>query len=179
MVKAPGAAAGVAALAFADFAAVVAGVDAAVEASGLPATLLQALEATAPRGQVLILGDLKGDVTIPRVLVSSLIRRELTVLGTWNSKIAPAGGSEWDMVIATIASGRLRVAPLISHALPLAAAASTFDDMIARRVWSNKVLFAVSAQALSETFDPAVVPATVATAARASRQTAFAEVGAS
>ena len=63
--------------------------DAAVEASGLPATLLQALEATAPRGQVLILGDLKGDVTIPRALVSSLIRRELTVLGTWNSKIAP------------------------------------------------------------------------------------------
>ena len=65
------------------------GVDAAVEASGLPATLLQALEVTAPRGQVLILGDLKGDVTIPRALVSSLIRRELTVLGTWNSKISP------------------------------------------------------------------------------------------
>ena len=100
------------------------GVDAAVEASGLPATLLQALEATAPRGQVLILGDLKGDVTIPRALVSSLIRRELTVLGTWNSKIAPAGRSEWDMVIANIAAGRLQVAPLISHALPLAAAAA-------------------------------------------------------
>ena len=92
------------------------GVDAAVEASGLPATLLQALEATAPRGQVLILGDLKGDVTIPRALVSSLIRRELTVLGTWNSKIAPAGRSEWDMVVAHIADGRLQVAPLISHA---------------------------------------------------------------
>ena len=59
---------------------------------------------------MLILGDLKGDVTIPRVLVSSLIRRELTVLGTWNSKIAPAGRSEWDMVIANISAGRLQVA---------------------------------------------------------------------
>ena len=154
------------------------GVDAAVEASGLPATLLQALEATAPRGQVLILGDLKGDVTLPRALVSSLIRRELTVLGTWNSKIAPAGRSEWDMVIANISAGRLQVAPLISHALPLEAAARTFDDMVERRVWSNKVLFAVSAEALAETKDAAVVPTSVSTdGARA--QGALAEVGAS
>jgi L-iditol 2-dehydrogenase len=137
------------------------GVDAAVEASGLPVTLLQALEVTAPQGQVLILGDLKGDVTIPRELVSSLIRRELTVLGTWNSKITPAGRSEWDMVVAHIASGRLQVAPLISHALPLGDAAGTFDDMLERRVWSNKVLFAVSAQALAEAVDGSVVPAAI------------------
>ena len=135
------------------------GVDAAVEASGLPLTLLQALEATAPRGQVLILGDLKGDVTIPRALVSSLIRRELTVLGTWNSKITPTGSSEWDMVVANIAAGRLQVAPLISHALPLADAGRTFAEMLDRRIWSNKVLFAVSEQALAETADRAIVPA--------------------
>jgi L-iditol 2-dehydrogenase len=135
------------------------GVDAAVEASGLPQTLLQSLEATAPRGQVLILGDLKGDVTMPRALVSSLIRRELTVLGTWNSKITPGGHSEWDMVVSSIASGRLQVAPLISHALPLAEAGRAFAEMIERRVWSNKVLFAVSAQALAEAADPAVAPA--------------------
>ena len=125
----------------------------------MPVTLLQALQVTAPRGQVLILGDLKGDVTIPRALVSSLIRRELTVLGTWNSKIAPAGRSEWDMVVANIASGRLQVAPLISHALPLADASETFAAMTDRRTWSNKVLFAVSAQALAEVDDPDVVPA--------------------
>jgi len=135
------------------------GVDAAIEASGLPATLLQALEVTSPRGQVLILGDLKGDVTIPRALVSSLIRRELTVLGTWNSKIGPAGRSEWDMVVAHIADGRLQVAPLISHAVPLADAPAVFEGLTERRGRSNKVLFAVSDVALAETADPAVVPA--------------------
>ncbi|MET0864642.1 MAG: alcohol dehydrogenase catalytic domain-containing protein, partial [Nakamurella sp.] len=86
------------------------GVDAAVEASGLSTTLLQTFRATAPRGQVLILGDLKGDVTIPRELISSVIRRELTVLGTWNSKITPAGRNEWQMVVSHIADGRLQVA---------------------------------------------------------------------
>jgi len=138
-------------------AAVPGGVDAAVEASGLAVTLLQALEVTAPRGQVMILGDLKSDVTVPRELISSLIRRELTVLGTWNSKITPTGRSEWEMVVAHLVSGRLQVAPLISHAAPLEQAASLFDDMIARRVWSNKVLFAVSAQAQVESQDRAIV----------------------
>ena len=135
------------------------GVDAAIEASGLPATLLQALRATAPRGQVLILGDLKGDVTIPRELISSVIRRELVVLGTWNSKITPAGRNEWQMVVTHIANGRLQVAPLISHAAPLELAAQTFADLAERRTWSNKVLFAVSAEAQAEAFDSVVVPA--------------------
>jgi L-iditol 2-dehydrogenase/galactitol-1-phosphate 5-dehydrogenase len=135
------------------------GVDAAIEASGLPATLLQALRATAPRGQVLILGDLKGDVTIPRELISSVIRRELVVLGTWNSKITPAGRNEWRMVVTHIANGRLQVAPLISHAEPLEQVAQTFADMTERRTWSNKVLFAVSAEARAEALDSSVVPA--------------------
>jgi len=126
------------------------GVDAAVEAGGLPATLLQALEATAPRGQVLILGDLKGDVTIPRALISSLIRRELTVYGTWNSTIAPAGHSEWEMVVNAVATGRIAVEPLISHAAPLEQAPELFAALLGRRQWSNKVLFAVAAEARAE-----------------------------
>lgn len=126
------------------------GVDAAVEASGLPATLLQALEATAPRGQVLILGDLKGDVTIGRALISSLIRRELIVYGTWNSTIGPSGHSEWDMVVDAVATGRIALAPLISHAAPLETAPELFADLLARRQWSNKVLFAISPEARSE-----------------------------
>ena len=97
---------------------------------------------------MLILGDLKGDVTIPRELISSVIRRELTVLGTWNSKITPAGRSEWEMVVAHIATGQLAGGPADQSC---GAAGrwrrGTFADMTERRTWSNKVLFAVSAQA--------------------------------
>ncbi|MDF2706679.1 MAG: Alcohol dehydrogenase GroES domain protein [Nonomuraea muscovyensis] len=127
-----------------------AGVDAAVEASGFPETFLQTLEAVAPAGQVLVLGDLKGDVTIPRDLISSLIRRELTVLGTWNSKITPAGRSEWEMVVEHLHRGALRVAPLISHTPSLEEVPAVLADMAGRRVWSNKVVFAVSDEARRE-----------------------------
>ena len=134
------------------------GVDAALEASGLPQTLVQALEAVAPQGQVLVLGDLKGDVTIPRALVSSLIRRELTVLGTWNSKIAPAGRSEWEMVVSHLARGTLQVAPLITHTPGLSDVPRTFADMAEHRTWSNKVVFAVADEARTEANAPGAVP---------------------
>ena len=81
---------------------------------------------------------------------ASVIRRELVVLGTWNSKITPAGRNEWQMVVTHIANGRLQVAPLISHAAPLELAAQTFADLAEHRTWSNKVLFAISPEARSE-----------------------------
>jgi L-iditol 2-dehydrogenase/galactitol-1-phosphate 5-dehydrogenase len=126
------------------------GVDAAVEASGLPITFLQCLDAAAARGQVLVLGDLKGDVTISRTQISSLIRRELVVLGTWNSKITPAGRSEWNTVVAHVADGSLAVAPLLSSAPDLADADAVLGAIARRETWSNKVVFAVSDEARSE-----------------------------
>jgi L-iditol 2-dehydrogenase/galactitol-1-phosphate 5-dehydrogenase len=134
------------------------GVDIAVEASGLPATLVQAVRAAATFGQVLLLGDVSGDVTIPRELVSTVLRREVRIIGTWNSKIAPAGHSEWEMVVDHIARGDLEVADLISHVVDLADAAEVFDDLLERRTWYHKVIFAVSEQARAEIDDPAVAP---------------------
>lgn len=126
------------------------GVDAAVEASGFPQTFLQCLEVAGPHGQVLVLGDLKGDATIPRALISSLIRRELTVLGTWNSQITPQGRSEWDMVVHHLAAGTVQSVPLISHAPALAEVPDVMAAMAERRIWTNKVVVAVAEEARSE-----------------------------
>ncbi|MFK4149262.1 galactitol-1-phosphate 5-dehydrogenase [Streptomyces sp. NPDC004065] len=132
------------------------GVDCAVEASGLPSSLVQAITAAAPLGQVMLLGDLSGDLTIPRALVSSVLRRELRLYGTWNSKITPAGRSEWDMVVHHL--GRdLQVAPLISHTPALEEAPGMFQDMLERRTWYNKVVFAVAREARDELASPSVV----------------------
>lgn len=125
------------------------GVDCAVEASGLPATLLQAVTAAAPLGQVMLLGDLSGDLTLPRSVVSSVLRRELRIYGTWNSKITPAGRSEWDMVVHHL--GRdLQVAPLISHTPALEEAPRIFPDLLEKRTWYSKVVFAVAEEARAE-----------------------------
>lgn len=125
------------------------GVDIAVEASGIPATAIQAIELAATRGQVVLMGDVSGDVTLPRELVSSVIRRELRILGTWNARVMPPGSSDWDMVIARL--GRdLEVAPLISHTPSLDEAPAVFADLAERRTWYNKVVFAIAPEARAE-----------------------------
>jgi L-iditol 2-dehydrogenase/galactitol-1-phosphate 5-dehydrogenase len=121
----------------------------AVEATGNPNALVQAIDAASVQGQVVLLGDLSGDLHLAKAAVSSLLRRELRLYGTWNAKVAPKGRSEWDMVIAHL--GRdLHVDELISHVLPLEAAPATFRKLTDREIWYNKVLFAVSDEAQAE-----------------------------
>ncbi len=125
------------------------GVDCAVEASGLPVTMIQTIEAAAVFGQVMLLGDHHHDVTLNGPLISSMLRRELTVYGTWNSKITPAGKSEWDMVLSHMRRN-FQVGPLISHVPALEEGPQIFADMAARRIWTNKVIFAISEEARAE-----------------------------
>jgi len=134
------------------------GVDCAVEATGIPLTLVQALTVAATTGQVVLLGDVSGDVTLPRELVSTIVRRELRVLGTWNSKIMPPGHSDWEMVIARLGNG-LEVAPLISHTPRLDEAPAVFADLADRRIWYNKVVFTVAEEAAAEAAEAASAPA--------------------
>jgi L-iditol 2-dehydrogenase/galactitol-1-phosphate 5-dehydrogenase len=119
-------------------------VDVTIEAAGLPATLIQAIRAAKPFGHVVLLGDLSADATLERDLVSSILRRELTLHGTWNSKIAPAGNSEWEMVVDRLARGDLRAAPLISHTPTLDEVPELFAAMLDRREWFNKVVITVA-----------------------------------
>lgn len=125
------------------------GVDCAVEASGLPITLTQTLEACGVFGQVLLLGDLSADVTLKAGLVSSLLRREISIYGAWNSKITPPGHSEWEMVINHMCTD-LRVQPLISHMPVLEQGVEMFTNMASGKYWYNKVVFTIAEEAHQE-----------------------------
>jgi L-iditol 2-dehydrogenase/galactitol-1-phosphate 5-dehydrogenase len=90
------------------------GADRVVEAVGLPATFLQATQAAGRGGQVVFLGNIRGEFRIGEKDFSSILRRELTILGTWNSKVVPEGHNEWTTVLDFMDRG-LRIAELISH----------------------------------------------------------------
>lgn len=125
------------------------GVDIAVEASGLAVTFLQAVHATAHRGHVVLLGDLSNDVTLPKETVSRVLRREITLHGTWNARITPRGASDWDMVLASL--GRtVDALDLVSHVEPFEDAQQVLEGLADRRVWANKTVFAVSPEARAE-----------------------------
>src|SRR5690606_31676451 len=103
------------------------GADITVDAVGHSAVVRQALQATAPYGQVVILGTprtpVEGDLT---EILADIHLRFITMRGAleWQLPMYPNAGnhisqySKQRMIFDWIARGLLHVEPLISHRLP-------------------------------------------------------------
>lgn len=119
------------------------GVARSVEACGLPATFLQALQVAGVSGEVVFLGNIAGEFRIGEKDFSAILRKEMTIYGTWNSKVTPPGTDDWSTVLAHL-DRDLLVGPLITHTPGLEAGPGVFADLTARRGFHNKVVFAIS-----------------------------------
>ena len=119
-----------------------AGADRIVEAVGLPQTFLQAVQAGARFGEVVFLGNIRGTFQVGEKDFSSILRRELTILGTWNSRVVPDGRNDWTTVLAEMGRG-IDVASLVSHTPPLSDGVDVFRRFIGRSEFMNKVVFTV------------------------------------
>lgn len=112
-----------------------------IEAAGVPPTMLQALSAARRGGRVVLLGNPAADVTLPAPLISQLMRREVAVLGTWNSDFSATGNDDdWRTVLHAMAASQLQVEPLITHRIPLAAAFDALQMMRNQSAFYAKVL---------------------------------------
>ena len=118
------------------------GVRIAVEACGLPATYLQAVEVLGRSGEVVFMGNIRGDFVLPEKEVSSLLRRELTIRGTWNSSIAPEGKDDWSAALGSMRSG-LVVAPLVSDPPPLTEGPAILGRLASGQESFGRVVFVV------------------------------------
>jgi L-iditol 2-dehydrogenase len=114
----------------------------AVDACGLPLTYLQALQSVGEFGEVLLLGNPSGDLLIPRADVSSILRREIRIHGTWNSKPVPRGRDDWTTVLEHLDKD-ISVAPLISHTPPLAEGPDIFYKIAEKKAQFSKVIFRI------------------------------------
>jgi len=108
-----------------------AGAAVCVEAAGVPATMIQAISAARVGGRVVLLGNPSAEVTLPAALISRAMRRELDILGTWNSSFSTAGNSdEWHAVLRAASSGAINLDALVTHRVPLEKA---FDALVMMR----------------------------------------------
>ncbi|WP_121500682.1 galactitol-1-phosphate 5-dehydrogenase [Entomohabitans teleogrylli] len=114
--------------------------DVTVETAGACATQVQALAVTRKHGRVLYLGSAHADVVIPAAQFELLLRRELTLTGSWNSFSAPFPGREWPAAIDYMQNGALLTKPLITHTISLDALPQFMRDMKHRTVTYTKVI---------------------------------------
>ena len=116
------------------------GVDIAIEAAGVPVTLRQAIELARKGGRVVFLGNMRGDVTLPERIISSILRKELILYGSWNSNFTSLPKNEWETSLRFMQIGKLKVEPLITHRFKLEKVREVFEMMYKKSEFFNKVL---------------------------------------
>lgn len=115
------------------------GVNLAIESAGSDITVAQCISAAGKMGKVVYLGTPHRDVTLQDKNFESILRKELTIKGSWCYHFAPPI-HEWYVSIENIHNGKIKVKPLISHYFKVEDIAKAFEMIKERKEFFNKIL---------------------------------------
>ncbi|WP_367164968.1 galactitol-1-phosphate 5-dehydrogenase [Kosakonia cowanii] len=86
-----------------------------LETAGTPQTVSLAIEIAGPRAQVALVGTLHDELTLTATVFGLILRKELTLIGSWMNYSGPWPGEEWHTAARLLAEKRLALEPLIAH----------------------------------------------------------------
>lgn len=114
-------------------------ISAVLEGTGFSDAISRCLEAVEPSGRIVLMGNPSGDVNLSQKIYWHILRKELTVFGTWNSSYNERI-NDWKESLLAMAEKRIDVTPLITHRFPLAECNKAFEMMKNRTEFYNKVM---------------------------------------
>lgn len=97
-----------------------AGFDVFFEATGRNSAVSLALDTAAKGGRVMLIGNPHSDMQLTRDSYWQILRRQLTLKGTWNSSFTGCADDDWHYVLQKLREGKISPEKLISHRFPLA-----------------------------------------------------------
>ena len=86
-----------------------------LETAGTPQTVSLAIDIAGPHAQVALVGTLHHDLNLPAATFGKILRKELTLLGSWMNYSAPWPGEEWETAVCLLTGKKLQLEPLIAH----------------------------------------------------------------
>jgi L-iditol 2-dehydrogenase len=117
-----------------------AGVDAAMDCTGVSAAVENCLTAVGPSGRVVLIGNPSGDMALSQNAYWHILRKELTLRGAWNS-VYGGIANDWTRSIDAMSSGRLDFSRLITHRFDLSRWDEAFRITRNRDELSVKIMF--------------------------------------
>lgn len=84
-----------------------------LETAGVPQTVKLALEMAGPRAQLALIGTLHADLALSFKEYEQILRKEMTIIGSWMNYSKPFPGDEWKITIELFRHKQIQVAPLI------------------------------------------------------------------
>lgn len=99
-----------------------------IEAVGSAQTLEESLSLTAPGGKLVLMGNPDGPRTLSQDLYWRILRKQLTLTGTWNSSYG-GENSDWAAAVQAMGEGTLQTEAVVSHVLEREALAARLAVM--------------------------------------------------
>ena len=90
--------------------------DCVIEAVGSVRALDESLLLTAPGGRLVLMGNPDGPRTLSQELYWRILRKQLTLAGTWNSAYGDED-SDWTEVVQTLVDKKLQIGAVVTHVL--------------------------------------------------------------
>jgi L-iditol 2-dehydrogenase len=92
--------------------------DVVIEATGSPVNFIRSIQTANNGAAVIWIGNITGNLNVPKSVVSSILRKEISILGTWNSSYKSPLTDDWNQSIEIMRKGLLQ-ASLITHKVSL------------------------------------------------------------
>ncbi|NLC42078.1 MAG: galactitol-1-phosphate 5-dehydrogenase [Erysipelothrix sp.] len=115
--------------------------DVVVEGVGAGVTLNQCVETVRTFGTIVMMGNPHQDTTIKLKTHSNILRKELNIVGMWNSHYHPLPINEWHYTVEQLETGRMSIDDLVTHSVGIEQVVDIFDDVYNQRMMSSKVLY--------------------------------------
>lgn len=116
------------------------GADIAFEAVGSAETLGFCLLSARGGGTVVAVGNPHGDYLLPRDTYWQILRKQLTVHGTWNSGFDETDKNDWLTAVSALEAGLINTEDVITHRFPLEKLADGLQIMRTHSEPYNKVM---------------------------------------
>ncbi len=113
--------------------------DCVIEAVGSGKAMEESLALVAPGGKAVLMGNPDGDRTLLQNVYWGILRKQLTLIGTWNSSYGNTG-NDWAEAVKSMAAGHLQTDAVVTHALSQTELDKGLSIMRNRKESSCKVL---------------------------------------
>lgn len=115
-------------------------VDTIFDFAGTSESLGQALQLINPGGEIIVVGNPSDDIQLPKDIYWKILRKQITVKGTWNSGFTHDMEDDWHRVLELCVNHKIDLEQLITHRLPFENLIDGLDIKKDRKEYVNKVM---------------------------------------
>lgn len=117
------------------------GANIVIDFSGVPAAQKQCILMASKMGRVVYLGISHKGLDLSEKELDTLMRSQLSLIGSWNSFTKPYPGEDWTESLKMFAEKGMTAKDIISHRLPLDEVPNVFAEIAKGGYFYNKIMF--------------------------------------